>query len=185
MTEKLEQRYCIKFCQTLGDTQVETIRTIQKAFGDDAMSITQIKEWYNRFKDGRPSVESDPRSGRPSTSRNDDIIDQVQTLVMQNRRVTTRELADEVGISNGSVDTILKDDLAMRRVSAKFVPKLLTMEQKQLRVEVAQDMLNTATSDPDFMNTVITGDESWVYGYDPETKVQSSQWKHSSSPRPK
>jgi [histone H3]-lysine36 N-dimethyltransferase SETMAR len=185
MTEKLEQRYCIKFCQTLGDTQVETIRKIQKAFGDDAMSITQIKEWYNRFKDGRPSVESDPRSGRPSTSRNDDIIDQVQTLVMQNRRVTTRELADEVGISNGSVDTILKDDLAMRRVSAKFVPKLLTMEQKQLRVEVAQDMLNTATSDPDFMNTVITGDESWVYGYDPETKVQSSQWKHSSSPRPK
>jgi len=43
MTEQLKQRYCIKFCQKLGDTEVETIRKIQQAFGDDAMSITQIK----------------------------------------------------------------------------------------------------------------------------------------------
>ena len=73
----------------------------------------------------------------------------------------------------------------MRRVSAKFVPKLLTMEQKQLHVEVSQDMLDYANSDPEFLNIVITGDESWVYGYDPETKAQSSQWKHSTSPRQK
>jgi len=70
----------------------------------------------------------------------------------------------------------------MRRVSAKFVPKLLTMEQKQLRLEVSQDILDYANSDPEFLNIVITGDESWVYGYDPETKAQSSQWQHSTSP---
>jgi len=74
MTERLEQRYCIKFCQKLGDTQVEIIRKIQQAFGDDAMSITQIKDWYNRFKDGRTSVDSEPRHGRPSTSRNGDVL---------------------------------------------------------------------------------------------------------------
>jgi hypothetical protein len=45
--------------------------------------------------------------------------------------------------------------------------------------------LHFANGDPEFLKTVITGDEKWVYGYDPETKVQSSQWKHSSSPRPK
>jgi hypothetical protein len=43
MTERIEQRYFIKFCQKFGDTQVETIRKIQQAFGDDAMSITQRK----------------------------------------------------------------------------------------------------------------------------------------------
>lgn len=118
MTERLEQRYCIKFCQNLGVSQVETIRKIQRVFGDDAMGITQIKEWYNRFKDGRTSVESDARYGRPSTSRNDKLIDQVRTLVMQDRRVTVRELAEEVGISTASVHSILTDDLAMRRVSA-------------------------------------------------------------------
>ena len=44
MTERLEQRYCIKFCQKLGDSQVETIRKIQRGFGDDTMGITQIRE---------------------------------------------------------------------------------------------------------------------------------------------
>jgi transposase len=94
------------------------------------MGITQIKEWYNRFKDGRTSVESDAGSGRPSTSRNDELIDQVRALVMQDRRVTIRELAEEVGISTGSAHSILTDDLAMWRVSTNFVPKLLTMEQE-------------------------------------------------------
>ena len=187
MTERLEQRYCIKFCQKLVDRQVETIRTIQRIFSDDAMGITQLKEWYNRSKDGSTSVESDARSGWPSTSRNEELIDHGRTLVMQDRRVTVRELAEEVGISNGSVHSILTDDLALRRVSAKFVPKLLTMEQKQLRLEVAQgtSMLDPANSYPEFPNIVTTGDESWVYGYDPETKAMSSQWKHSTSPRPK
>jgi len=50
---------------------VETIQKIQQAFRDDAMSITQIKEWYNRFKDGSTSVDREPRHGRPSTSRNE------------------------------------------------------------------------------------------------------------------
>lgn len=146
------------------------------------MSIARIKEWYNRFKDGRSSVDSEPRSGRPSTSRNDNVNDQVRTLVMQDRRITVSELVNEVKISIGSVHSILTEDL--KRVFAKFVPKLLTMEQKQLRLEIARDMLDNANSDPNFLNTVITGDE-WVYGYDPETKMQSSQWKHPSSPRSK
>ena len=90
---------------------------------------------------------------------------------MQDRRVTFRELVEEVGIRTGSVHSILTDDLAMRRVSAKFVPKLLTMEQRQLRLEVSQDMLDYANNDPEFLNIVITDDEWWVYRYDPETKA--------------
>ena len=132
MTERLGQRYCIKFCQKLGDSQVETIRKIQRVFSDNAMGITQIKEWYNRFKDVRTSVESDAHSGRPLTSRNDELIDQVRTLVVQDCRVTVRELVEEVGISTGLVHSILTDDLAMQRVSAQFMPKLLTMEQNSV-----------------------------------------------------
>ena len=104
---------------------------------------------------------------------------------MQNRRITIRELADATGISIGSVYSIVTEDLGFKRISAKFVPKLLTIEQKQLRLEIAQDMLEIVKSDPKFFNTVISGDETWVYGYDPETKFQSSQWKHPKSPRPK
>jgi ribosomal protein S25 len=77
------------------------------------MGITQVKDWYNRFKDGSMSVESDTHSSRPSTSQNEELTDQVQTLVMQNRHVTVQKLVEEVGISNGSVHFILTDDLAM------------------------------------------------------------------------
>ena len=70
MTESIEQKYCIKFCQKLGNNQTETIQKIQEAFGDEALSQTQIKEWFNRFKNHRMSVESEARSGRPSTSPN-------------------------------------------------------------------------------------------------------------------
>ena len=50
-------------------------------------------------------------------------------------------------------------------------------EQKQRRLQVAQEMINRNENDPDLLNRVITGDESWVYGYGPETKARSSQWK--------
>jgi hypothetical protein len=76
--------------------------------------------WFNRFKDGRTSVNSEPRPGRPSTSRNDDVIDQVRTLVMQDRRITVRELAIEVGVSTGSVHSILAEALGLKRVSANL-----------------------------------------------------------------
>jgi hypothetical protein len=83
MTECVEQRYGIKFCQKLGDSKAETVQKIQQAFGDDAMGATQIKEWFNRFKDGRTLADSDQCSGRPSTSRNANIIENVRSLILE------------------------------------------------------------------------------------------------------
>jgi len=136
------------------------------------MSNTRIKQWFNRFKEGSISVDSEPRHGRPSTSRNN-VINQVRTLVMQDRRITVRELAEEVGVSIGTLHTILTADLGFRGVSAKFVPTLLTMEQKQLRLEIAQDLPDCVESDSNFLNTMITGDavitmETFII---PEAKV--------------
>ena len=65
----------------------------------------------------------------------------------------------------------------MKRAAAKIVPKLLNLEQKQRRMDMAQEMLTTFNDDPDVLKKFITGDESWVYGCDIETKAQSSQWK--------
>ena len=112
-------------------------------------------------------------------------MDQVHEKVLEDRRLTVREIAAEMGISTGSVHSILTEDLNLRRVSAKFVPKLLMEQQKELWKDISEDMLDVANHDPEFFKTIITGDETWVYGYDPETKFQSSQWKHPESPRPK
>jgi hypothetical protein len=70
-----------------------------------------LKVWFNRFKDGRMSADSDQRSGRPSTNRNADVINKMRTLIMEDRRLTVREVGDEVGISRGSANTILTEEL--------------------------------------------------------------------------
>ena len=58
----------------------------------------------------------------------------------------------------------------MHRVAAKFVPRILTADQKQQRAIVCTELGQFAFNDEKFLSWVITGDESWVYGYDPETK---------------
>ena len=70
-------------------------------------------------------------------------------------------------------------------MSAKFVPRVLTVKQKQQCLSISLQLHDRATSDSSFLENVITGDETWVYGYDPETRVQSSQWKSPISPRAK
>jgi len=99
--------------------------------------------------------------------------------------MTVRELEEDLGIPRTIVSQILTEDLGNKRVAAKFVLRLLSPEQKEFHAAVAQDLLETANNDPHFLKKVITGDESWVYGYDPETKAQSSQWKSPESPCPK
>ena len=163
MTERVEQRYCIKFCQKLEDSQAKTICKIHRVFGDSAISVTQIKVWYNRFKDGCTSVESNERSGRHLTCRNDVIIEEVKTLIMANCHLTVREIADKLGISKDSAHANLTQELGMHRVSAKFVPRLISEEQKQVCLGIAQNLLQTTDDNPECLNTVTTGDESWVY----------------------
>ena len=149
------------------------------------MGITQIKEWYRRFKNGRTSVDSNHCSGRPSLTTPENI-ERLRLAIKGDRRLTVRELENDLGIPKTTVWEILNKILRMTRVCVKFIPKLLTTEQKNLRSEIAQDNLEMVSDDENVLNKVITGDESWMYGYDPETKKQSSQWnKRSDEPRPK
>ena len=60
----------------------------QKTFRDEAMSAGQIKVWHKCFKDGQESVESDPRSGRPATSRTPEKVELVQAAINKDRRLT-------------------------------------------------------------------------------------------------
>ena len=184
MAENHEQRICIKFCVKLENTSTETYDMIQKAFPDNSMSRSRVFEWYRRFKEGRNSVDSYSRLGRPLSSRNSEYILAVKDMIKVDRRLTIREISEDIGISLGSCQAILTNDLGLRRVAAKFVPRLLTSEQKDMRLETSKDLLNYCSDDDKFLCSIITGDESWVYGYDPETKVQSSVWKSPSSPRP-
>ena len=85
----------------------------------------------------------------------------------------------------GSCDAFLIDDLHMKRVCAKFVPRLLTDDQREQRQTIARDLFERSYEDVQFLKNAVAGDDSWVYGFDPETKQQSSQRKGPTSSRPK
>jgi len=99
---------------------------LQQVCGEDCLSRTQCHEWYRRFKSGRTSVEDDPKFGQPSTSMDNDYVEKVLAVIRQNRCLTAREVAEEVGICKKPCHLILTEKLKMCRVAAKFVPRLLT-----------------------------------------------------------
>ena len=122
---------------------------------------------YMRFKEGREDVNADAPSGFLSMLTLDENNEAVKTL--DNRRLTNREVADNVDISFGSCQAIFTNVLCKKRAAAKIVPKLQNFEQKQHWMDIAQEMLATFNEDSDLLKRVITGDESLVYGYEIRT----------------
>lgn len=123
MGDFVEQRTCIKFCLRNEYSCADTLKMLRKAFGDQTMAQKNVYKWYNEFKAGRERVEDEPRSGRPSTSTDEGHVQKIKDLVLENRRLTIRDLADSVGISFGSAQTILKDVLCLKRVKSRLVSK--------------------------------------------------------------
>jgi histone-lysine N-methyltransferase SETMAR len=175
----------MKFCVKLGKSGAEPSQMIRRAYGNEATSHVRCFEWHARFKIGRTSLEDDESSGRTSTSLIPTDVETIRPQFNEHRRRAIKDIAAIVNVSYGTVRTILTCDMNMYRVGAKFIPRLLTTEQKEHRVAICKELRQRAVGDSSFMSRVITGDESWVYGYDPETKQQSSQWKNPGSPRPK
>ena len=113
------------------------------------------------------------------------MIDRVERLVLNNRRIRVAELASECGISNGSVYTIIHEHLGMSKVSTRWVPRNLNMQDRQQRVE-SIELLEVYNANPeDFHTHLVTVDETWLHHWDPDAKKESMQWKHSGSPLPK
>ncbi|XP_067930695.1 protein GVQW3-like [Watersipora subatra] len=185
MNDVEEQRVRVKFYVKLRTSSAETLQILWTAYGDSALKKTACYEWHKRFREGRTSIKDDNRMGRPATSRTTTATDLVRQQVIGDRRLTIHEKSAESGLSYGTCHIILTKDLDMRRISAKMVPKLLTDDQKEKRVGCCIELKDALAQDPDFLSKVLTGDERWVYGYDPETKSQSSQWKSPGSSRPK
>ena len=99
----------------------------------------------------------------------------MKKVLGSDRLLTITLISEETGLSVGIVHTIVTKDIAMRKVCAKLVPKVLSMEQTLSWVEIMQEILDCVQEDEDFLDNVITGDELWVFQYNPETKYQSSE----------
>ncbi|UYV76482.1 hypothetical protein LAZ67_14000575 [Cordylochernes scorpioides] len=177
MEQKLKQRICIEFCVKLQISATETFEMLNKAFPNDAPKRTTVFEWHSRFKAGRISIEDDPRKGRPKFQRTDENVQKITDLIKENPRTTLLELEQDTGISKTTIGRIVTEYLKLKKTPAKFIPRFLTNEQKLCRLATCEDMMEMTRTDPEWKDKIITGDETWVYGYDPETKPQSAEWR--------
>jgi len=179
--KNLELRINIKFCVKIDKSASETIPLLTVAYSEYSMKKSSVFEWHRQFKDGQENVQDDPRSGQPKTQRTDANVDRVRTLVRSDRRLGVRVIAEELSIYRETVQHIVKEDLGMRKISTKMVPRILTHDQKQCRLHISSDLLRNA----EMFDRAITGDETWCFQYDLETKRLSMHWKTQNSPRTK
>jgi len=93
--ENIEQRYAIKFCVKLNKSATETFASLTEAYGDATLSRTMVFKWHKAFKEGRENVEDDPCSGRPNSSTNDQKVEVVWAVMVKDRWLSVRMIAEE------------------------------------------------------------------------------------------
>jgi len=112
-----------------------------------------------------------------------EIIDQLHELILEDGRISAKSIPEHLDISRERVESIIREYLDMRTLSVKWVPKYLNVDQKRQRCQSSEQYLEFFQRDQnDFLSRLVTMDETWLYHYDPETKQQSMEWKHSGSP---
>jgi len=140
--QKFEQRWAIKFCVRLGKSATVTYEKLQRAYGEHSLSRSQVFRWHKSFLEGREQVEDKPRAGRLSTSKTEDNVERVRSFVRSDHRFTLRMISSELNLNRFTFHQILTQDLNMRSVRAKMVPKNLKTDQKANRRDVCLDLLD-------------------------------------------
>ena len=131
------------------------------------------------------SVEDDTRPGRPKTSATKANTTAVKVVVDQDARLSVKDIASCTGISEGSVQTILKKRLDLRKVYARWVPHLLTEEQKTQCLKCARELLKTYKGcNSRVISNLLNGDETCVHMFEPKRRADNQQWKRKDKKTP-
>ena len=131
LSANVEQRVNIKFLTKLGKSATETYNLLTELYGDQCLSRTQVFEWFKKCMEGREDVRNDPKSGRPSTVKTQENME-VTRIVQGDRRLSIRAISELTNINKESVRQILHDELSMKKVCAKVVPKSLPPSKRNI-----------------------------------------------------
>ena len=145
--------------------------------GPQTISKRTVFRWVKLLKLGNFMLKMIPE-GRPNTSVTQANIAAVKIVVEQDARLSVKDIASCTGISEGSVQTILKKHLDLRKVCARWVSHLLTEEQKTQRLKCARELLKTYKGvNSRVISNLLTGDEIWVHMFEPQRRADNKQWK--------
>ncbi|CAH1989353.1 unnamed protein product [Acanthoscelides obtectus] len=146
-------------------SQQECLAELLSVFGNEAPHQS-ISRWYGEFKRGRVSLSDDSRVGAPKTAVTQENVDAVRKVIIEDRHASLK-------ISKTSVQKNLHEELGVRLVS-RWIPHMLTEKQKAARVNWCQKTLDRSNSgNSKNVYSIVSGDESWIYCYEPENKRQS------------
>jgi len=123
-----EQRVAIKFCFKAGLSATETLVLVQKAYGNEALNRSNVYRVYSRFRDGRQLVQDGERGGRLKSTRTEVNIAAVRDLVKNDRRISSRMIAQTLNVPKTVVLRILKEKLGKRKLCSRFILHPLTPE---------------------------------------------------------
>ena len=112
-----------------------------ETLGKRAPSYVTVKNWVPQFKRGDFSTCDAPRPRRPKTVTILEIIDQIHKLILEDRLISVKSIAEQLGISRERVGSIIHEDLDMRKLSAKWVPKCLNADKKRQRCQSSEQLL--------------------------------------------
>ena len=184
-SSKVEYRAVIWYLYLKSKIGKEIHWELSCVYGSSAPSYAPVKFWVGKLKQGRTSLEDEAGSGRALDSTDKELCKKVWDLVYSDRQIHVEEIAQALGISHGSISTLLRDCLGMRKLTAHWVPKSLSDEQMATRASVCGTLLKHYRSKDDFLLCLVTVDETWVHYYEPENKAESCQWVRPRSLRPK
>jgi len=157
------------FLQSKAPKEIHAI--LIEALGEHTPSYAIVKNCVTQFKRGDFSTCDAARPGRPKTVTTPEIIEKIQELIFEDRRISAKSVAEQLGISREQVGSNIHEDLDMRKLSARWVPKCLNADQKRQRCHSSEQLLEFFQCNPhDFLSRLVTMDEIWLYHYDPETK---------------
>ena len=180
-----EQKVYCKILAQLGFPPTKIHADLQKVYGNGALKYATVCKWVGRFNDGRESIENDPRVGRPVSVLTEKNVATVKTLIEEDTRYTVQEIEELSGIHLSSVLKILRKQLGLCKICAHWVPHLLTDEQKQSRVRLASQVIEKYDKcDPRLLEEIVTGDETWIYHFQPDSKAKNKVWVSSEDDRP-
>ena len=170
----IEHRTVIKFSTRKGLNATEIKKELNDVYRNTAPSYHTIARWIAEFKGPQCGLEDAPYSARPSTTTTDESAEAKKPIVKSDRHVSVRCVADELGFSKTRVHEIMSNHLGKSKVCTPWVPKLLTPLQRANRVECYKELPNESEADPtNFLGRIVTGDESWVYHYDPLSQLEA------------
>ncbi|XP_014488094.1 PREDICTED: histone-lysine N-methyltransferase SETMAR-like [Dinoponera quadriceps] len=154
--------------------------------GVSVASNATVYNWIAEFKLGHTSTSNARRSGRTNEETTPEMSEKIHNIVLDDPKVKLRELAAAVDISSECMFNILHKHLGMRKLTARWVLRLLTIDKKCERVRTSQYCLDMfRRKSKKFLRRYITVDETWIYHYTSESKQQSAQWVPKSGNAPK